>query len=256
VPYQRHPFGRLRRWWLGGMLCALAAGTGCNSVTPDPPTDSPDQFAVPRALLMTGLRREGIVDARVLAAMDRVPREQFVLPGDRSRAYEDRALGIGRGQTISQPYVVALMTALLELSGTERVLEIGTGSGYQAAVLALVARQVYSIEIDPTLADVAARRLHDLGYANVSVRAGDGFFGWPEEAPFDAVIVTAVAPQVPPALVEQLKDGGRLVMPLGAGDDQDLVRVRKQGGQITIERVAAVAFVPMTGAVRRTPRAE
>ncbi|MCK6557019.1 protein-L-isoaspartate(D-aspartate) O-methyltransferase [Candidatus Binatia bacterium] len=247
--------GCSRRRWAVGLALALVTATGCNSVTADPPTDPADTYAAPRARLIAGLRGEGIRDPRVLAAIERVPRQDFVLPADRSRAYEDRALGIERGQTISQPYVVALMTELLELTGTERVLEVGTGSGYQAAVLALVAAQVYSIEIDPTLAAVAAGRLRRLGYDNVSVRVGDGFFGWPEAAPFDAVMVTAVAPQVPPALVAQLKDGGRLVMPLGTGDRQDLIRGRKRDGQLVIERVAPVAFVPMTGAVRVTPPA-
>lgn len=252
--YPAKAFGRLCRFGVGGLALTLATGVGCNSVTSDLPTTSPDQYVSQRTLLVAGLRREGIYDSRVLAAMERVPREEFVSPRDRGRAYEDRALGIARGQTISQPYVVALMTQLLELTGTERVLEVGTGSGYQAAILALVAHQVYSIEIDPILAGVATERLRRLGYQNVAVRTGDGFYGWPEAAPFDAAIVTAVAPQVPPLLVEQLADGGRLVMPLGGGDRQDLIRGRKHDGELVVERVAPVAFVPMTGAVRATPR--
>jgi protein-L-isoaspartate(D-aspartate) O-methyltransferase len=178
-----------------------------------------------------------------------------VLPEDRDRAYADQALPIPGGQTISQPYVVALMSQLLELRGDERVLEVGTGSGYQAAVLTLLAREVYSVEIDPQLADTARQRLQRLGYRNAQVRAGDGFYGWEEAAPFDAVILTAAAPTIPERLVAQLKSGGRVVMPLGEGGHETLIRARKDAGGLTTERIAAVAFVPMTGAVR-TPHPE
>ena len=182
--------------------------------------------------------------------MAQVPREQFVRPQDRGRAYANRALPIAGGQTISQPYIVGLMSQLLELRGGERVLEVGTGSGYQAAVLALLARDVYSIEIDAGLADSARTRLRVLGYANVRVRTGDGFYGWEEVAPFDAIIVTAVAPHIPQRLVDQLKPGGRLVMPVGDEAQQALIRGRKADGGLQTERVADVVFVPMTGAVR------
>jgi protein-L-isoaspartate(D-aspartate) O-methyltransferase len=235
-----------------GALLVVALGSACKSVSSDPPTDAAALTAA-RARLVSHLQAEGISDERVLEALLEVPRHDFVLPRDLGRAYADEALPIAGGQTISQPYIVALMTELLELRGGERVLEVGTGSGYQAAVLSRIADEVYSIEIDPLLADTAQHRLHALGYTNVNVRAGDGFYGWPEAAPFDAIIVTAVAPEVPAPLVAQLKVDGRLVMPLGGGDRQTLVRGRKREDELTLERVAAVAFVPMTGVVRASP---
>ncbi len=204
--------------------------------------------------LVTELRFEGITDARVLGAIARVPRHEFVRPEDRARAYNNQALPIGGGQTISQPYVVARMTELLDLHDQARVLEIGTGSGYQAAVLSLLAQAVYSIEIDPQLADSARERLQRLGYDNVQVRAGDGFYGWPEAAPFDAILITAAAAQVPDRLIAQLRSEGMLVMPLGESGGQTLTRIRKRNGTLEREHFDDVAFVPMTGAVRqRTP---
>ncbi len=232
-----------------GVLATLMTVAPCDA---GPPTMPPAaDVARARARLLDELRLEGIRDARVLEAVGRVPREAFVRPEDRTHAYDNHALPIAAGQTISQPYVVALMTELLELRGGERVLEVGTGSGYQAAVLAALVRDVYSIEIEPTLADTARQRLQRLGVGNVQVRAGDGFFGWPEAAPFDAVIITATAPRVPERLVEQLKPDGRLVMPLDEGYQQILIRARKRPGGLAIERVAGVLFVPMVGAVRR-----
>jgi len=239
--------------WMGCAVLAVLSGTACNSLNSDPPSDSATGFAAARTRLIDQLRAEGITDARVLTAMAEVPRHEFVLPRELHRAYANEALPIAAGQTISQPYIVALMTELLELRGDERVLEVGTGSGYQAAVLSRLAQEVYSVEIDPNLATAARERLQTLGYRNISVRAGDGFYGWPEAAPFDAIIVTAVAPRVPSHLVEQLKSGGRLVMPLGEGDHQVLVRGRKRADGLQVERVAAVAFVPMTGAIRVEP---
>jgi len=200
--------------------------------------------------MLEHLQAQGIRDAQVLRAMRRVPRDEFVRPEDRKLAYADQALPTSGGQTISQPYIVALMTELLQVRGDERVLEIGTGSGYQAAVLSLLAREVYSIEIDATLADAARRRLQRLGYHKVQVRAGDGFYGWEEAAPFDAIIVTAAAPRVPERLVAQLKIGGCLVMPLDEGGRHTLIRARKQADGLKIERFADVTFVQMTGAVR------
>lgn len=232
-------------WVLAGVLAAGA----CTRATSDAPS-SGSEIAAARTALLDELRTQGITDRRVVSALARVPREQFVRPQDRTYAYANRALPIGGGQTISQPYIVALMTQLLELHGDERVLEVGTGSGYQAAVLALLARDVYSIEIDAGLADSARVRLRALGYTNVSVRAGDGFYGWEEAAPFDAIIVTAVAPRVPERLIDQLKPGGCLVMPLGEGAQQTLIRGRKRDGGLQTERFAEVLFVPMTGAVR------
>lgn len=225
----------------------------CNGMSKDYP-DPEEVRLQARDGLIAELRQEGIRDARVLEVISKVPREEFVLEGDRHRAYENRALAIERGQTISQPLIVAMMTELLELKGEEKVLEIGTGSGYQAAVLSLLAKEVFSIEIDPVLATQARERLHRLGYRNVHVRQGDGFYGWPEEAPFDGIIVTAVAPRIPEPLVDQLRAGGALVLPLEEGWNETLVRARKrEDGSLQIERFGSVAFVPMRGAIR-TPK--
>ncbi len=232
-------------WNLTGLLFCV----GCHSSPPDP-VGSAAELAAARARLAHNLQLQGISDVRVLAAIAAVPRHEFVRPQDRDLAYTDQALPIAGGQTISQPYIVALMTQLLELRGDERVLEIGTGSGLQAAVLAVLAREVYSIEIDPMLAAAAAGRLRALGYANVQVRAGDGFYGWEEAAPFDAVIVTAAAPRIPERLVAQLKPGGRLVMPLAEDGQQTLIRGYKEGSELRITPVTGVIFVPMTGAVQ------
>ena len=189
------------------------------------------------------------LDAGVLEAMRRVPRHAFVPASLRGLAYDDRPLPIGYGQTISEPYIVALMTDLLRLPPHSRVLEIGTGSGYQAAVLAELGHQVYSIEIVPALAGQAATRLSGLGYTTVHVRRGDGYFGWPEAAPFDAIVVTAAATQIPPPLLEQLNPGGRMVIPVGAAFlVQQLMLIEKLAdGTIRTEALLPVAFVPLTG---------
>ena len=189
-------------------------------------------------------------DARVLAAMRAVPRHAFVEPALRGRAYDDGPLPIGHGQTISQPYVVAAMTELAQAGPGTRVLEVGTGSGYQAAVLAELGGEVYSIELLEPLAERAAKTLADLGYERVQLRQGDGYRGWPEAAPFDAIVVTAAPPEVPPALLEQLKPGGRLVIPVGRGWQELEVHTRTPQGVIR-ERIFAVRFVPMTGEIRR-----
>jgi len=191
----------------------------------------------------------GVRDARTLAALRKVPRHLFVPAALAGDAYADHALPIGHDQTISQPYVVAFMTEALGLRGGETVLEVGTGSGYQAAVLAEIAARVYTIEIVVPLAEEARERLARLGYRNVEVRAGDGYRGWPDKAPFDAVIVTAAAPRIPEPLKQQLKDGGRLVIPVGDAE-QELIVLTRQGGRFTEERVLPVRFVPMTGQVR------
>jgi protein-L-isoaspartate(D-aspartate) O-methyltransferase len=191
--------------------------------------------------------REG-VDERVLAAVARVPRHLFVPEQFQDDAYANRPLPIGHGQTISQPYVVALMTDLLGLGADAVVLEVGTGCGYQTAVLAQLAREVYSIEIVEPLGTAAAERLAALGYGNIEVRIGDGYAGWPEHAPYDGIVVTAAAPEVPPALVEQLKPGGRLVIPVGAGTfGQTLMLLtRRADGGVDESSVLPVAFVPFT----------
>jgi protein-L-isoaspartate(D-aspartate) O-methyltransferase len=202
------------------------------------------------AMVERQIAARGIRDRRVLDAMQRVPRHLFVPADERGAAYADRPLPIGSGQTISQPYIVALMSEVLELRGEERVLEIGTGSGYQAAVLAELAREVYSIEIVPELAERARQALAATGYGRVQVRTGDGSHGWPEAAPFDAIIGTAAPEEVPPALLDQLKPGGRLVLPVGPDEDQVLVRIVRTDSTFTRETLAPVRFVPMTGAVR------
>ena len=188
-----------------------------------------------------------IQDELVLEAMRTVPRHRFVPAYVRGSAYRDAPLPIGEGQTISQPYVVAFMTEALQLSGGEKVLEIGTGSGYQAAVLALIAGEVISVERLPRLAEEARRTLAELGYDNVRVVVGDGTQGWPEEAPYDAIMVTAASPEVPAPLLQQLAEGGRLVAPVGPRHTQQLVRVRREGEEFGREDLLGVAFVPLIG---------
>jgi len=208
-----------------------------------------DAYSMKRKRMVTGqLRSRGIRDKRVLEAMAGIPRHEFVPEHLRSQAYEDYPLPIGEGQTISQPYIVALMTQHLELEADDKVLEIGTGSGYQAAVLARIAARVFSIEINPRLADSAARTLKDLGIDNVSVKCGDGFFGYPDEAPFDAIIVTCAVGMIPSPLFEQLSEGGRLILPLGEpAYFQTLTLIVKEHGKQVVKRSIDVRFVPMTG---------
>jgi protein-L-isoaspartate(D-aspartate) O-methyltransferase len=182
----------------------------------------------------------------VLTAMLKVERHLFVPRDLQSQAYQDHPLPIGEGQTISQPYIVALMTELLDFTGGEKVLEIGTGSGYQAAILAELVKEVYTIEIVESLASSARKKLDELGYRNIQVRAGDGYKGWPDAAPFDAVIVTAAPDHIPQPLIDQLKEGGRLVIPVGAGF-QTLKRIVKREGKVVTQDIIPVMFVPMTG---------
>jgi protein-L-isoaspartate(D-aspartate) O-methyltransferase len=206
-----------------------------------------DPFLMAREnMVAQQIAARGLRDPRVLAAMRAVPRHEFVPEAERARAYEDHPLGIGHGQTISQPFVVALMTELAHPGPDAKVLEIGTGCGYQTAVLAELAREVYSIEYVAPLAQRAAKTLARLGYKNVHVRAGDGFGGWPEHAPFDAIVLTASPRQVPPPLLEQLKTGGRLVTPEG-GDEQTLRVYNCLADGFAIEDVLPVRFVPMVG---------
>jgi protein-L-isoaspartate(D-aspartate) O-methyltransferase len=201
---------------------------------------------VARMEFQLALRRRGISDQAVLRAMDEVPREHFVVAELSDNAYADQALPIACGQTISQPYVVAFMTEQLDVEPRQRVLEIGTGSGYQAAILSRLAREVVSVERYRTLADAARERLKTLGYANVTVIAGDGFAGVPERAPFDRIIVTAAAEEVPAALVDQLDDGGKLVMPVGPRDGtQHIIKLTKTAAGLTRQTLIAVRFVPL-----------
>lgn len=208
-----------------------------------------DQYLQKRkAMVENDIKGRGIKGQKVLDVMGRIPRHLFVDEHLKDKAYADYPLPIGEGQTISQPYVVALMTEALTLKSTDKVLEIGTGSGYQAAVLAEIVREVYTIEIRKSLADMAAKRLRDLGYKNVRVKYADGYFGWEEYAPFDAIIITAAANHIPIPLIKQLKEGGRLIIPLGSTVYyQVLTLASKHKGDLDVVQMGSVAFVPMTG---------
>jgi protein-L-isoaspartate(D-aspartate) O-methyltransferase len=239
-------------WWLFAFAvavtsCVQHAGVNAAS-TPDASEASPTGYDSPEAQaarerLVARIAAKHRLSPRVVGAMRDVPRHLFV-DGSIERAYRDRPLPIGWGQTISQPSIVALMSELLDLGGTERVLEIGTGSGYQAAVLARLAAHVDSIEIIPALAEAARSRLIALGFANVDVRTGDGNLGWPERPPFDRILLTAAPPSVPNRLLDQLADGGVLVAPVGPEGGQRLVRWRKRAGAL-VEDLGRVVFVPM-----------
>ena len=205
-----------------------------------------DEFKRRRLRLVEQLRGRGIRDQAVLEALKRVPRHRFVPAAQIQSAYADHPLPIGRGQTISQPYIVAYMTEAAEVSRGEKVLEIGTGSGYQAAVLAEVAREVYTVEIIPDLAESAARLLGGLGYQNIRVKTGNGYEGWAEHAPYDAIVVTAAPSEIPRALVEQLAVNGKMVIPVG-DSAQEMVVVTKGPGGLVEERTIPVRFVPMVG---------
>lgn len=204
-----------------------------------------NEFAEKRRIMVASqIRRRGIKGERVLAALEKVPRHLFVPARYQRQAYSDEPLPIGMNQTISQPYIVAYMVEQLQLNGSEKVLEIGTGSGYQTAVLAELALRVFSIEIIPQLARQAKKIITQLGYKNVNFRTGDGYLGWPEEAPFDAIIVSAAPPEIPPRLLEQLAVGGRMIVPVGE-DQQDLVFLLHTGQRVEQFRKIPVRFVPM-----------
>jgi protein-L-isoaspartate(D-aspartate) O-methyltransferase len=227
----------------GGVVQTMAV----TSKQSDRTVDQPSQRRQRLQMVEQQIRSRGVTSAPVLAAMEQVPRHLFVPDSERGQAYEDHPLPIGGGQTISQPYIVAVMTELLDLPPRSKVLEIGTGSGYQAAVLSRVAGQVYSIEIVPELGARARATLSRLGYENVQVRVGDGYRGWPEAAPFDGILITAAPQAVPPPLVAQLKPGGRMVLPVGGFDQNLIVLTKNPDGTVKQEKVLPVRFVPMTG---------
>jgi protein-L-isoaspartate(D-aspartate) O-methyltransferase len=230
------------------VIVALVLPAACCADQPGDLASQQDSFIAARtAMVSRQIAGRGVRDTRVLAAMRDVPRHLFVPPDLQSSAYDDRPLAIGHGQTISQPYIVALMTEIVRPQASDRALEIGTGSGYQAAVLSGLVSHVYSIEIVEPLAREAERRLKSLGYANVTVRTGDGYAGWPEMAPFDRIVVTAAPDHVPQPLVDQLRPGGRLVIPVGSiFEGQELQLLEKNtSGQVRTEHITPVAFVPL-----------
>jgi protein-L-isoaspartate(D-aspartate) O-methyltransferase len=223
----------------------------CGDKAPPPSGDTPDAFGVVRARMVEEIRDAGgVVDPRVLDAMRAVPRHEFVPEAQRPAAYENRALPIGEGQEISPPFIVAIMAELAEIDADDTVLEIGTGSGYGAAVLARLARVVHTIEIVPALGEAARARLARLGVDNVAVHVGDGYAGWPEAAPYDAIVVTAAPPEVPAPLKEQLKVGGRLVIPVGERHQRLMVLTRTAAG-FERSRILGVEFSPMKGAAQK-----
>jgi protein-L-isoaspartate(D-aspartate) O-methyltransferase len=252
-------------WWLSLIVMVALAGCG-NGSTPEAddstvaltatvpeatinvavaPTEDPETVLAREEMVRWQIEQRGVSDPRILDAMRSVPRHLFVPPDYVGRAYEDHPLPIGLGQTISQPYIVAWMTELLDLESDFTVLEIGTGSGYQAAVLAEIVDQVYTIEIIPELADSARERLRRLGYDNIEVLRADGYWGWPEHAPFDAIIVTAAPDHVPQPLVQQLKPGARLVIPIGPpGGYQSLWQFALEEGGLVGKEIGGVRFVP------------
>jgi protein-L-isoaspartate(D-aspartate) O-methyltransferase len=230
-------------------MITLLAVAGCNRAQ----TSVADFASERERMVKEQLVIHGVNEERVLAAMNKVPREQFVPEHLRAASYTDQPLPIGYEQTISQPYIVAFMTEQLRPQPQDRLLEIGTGSGYQAAILAELVAEVYSIEIIEPLAKQAEATLQRLGYKNVHVKVGDGYKGWLEHAPFDAVIVTCAPDHVPKPLIEQLKEGGRMIIPVGGFGDQDLYLLEKKNGQLERRAVSAVRFVPMTGEASRHP---
>jgi protein-L-isoaspartate(D-aspartate) O-methyltransferase len=226
------------------LVIAVVVATGCQRN----PASSSEFAAERQKMVEQQLKPRGIRDERVLAAMAKVPREEFVSENLRGQSYVDSALPIGHDQTISQPFIVAYMTEQLRLQPTDRVLEIGTGSGYQAAVLAELAKDVYTVEIIEPLAKEASARLARLGYNNAHVKAGDGYQGWAEVAPFDAIIVTCAPDKVPAPLTQQLKDGGRMIVPVGTTMmDQQLYLLEKKNGELAQTAILPVRFVPMVG---------
>ena len=242
---------RCRRFWiaavLGAQLLAPGCGDGFDGSDAGAPSSDPTRQAERERMVERQIEARGVKDTAVLRAMRQVPRHLFVPVSYAPQAYWDGPLAIGHGQMISQPYIVAFMAEALRLRGDDRVLEIGTGSGYQTAVLAQLARDVFSIEIVKPLAERAAGKLKELGYANVQVRAGDGYQGWPEHAPYDAILVSAAPDHIPQPLLDQLAVGGRMILPLGKKFSQDLMLIRRTHSGYERTPLLPVAFVPMTG---------
>ena len=232
---------------LVGLSLVLAAGCGGAADKEEPVNEDAQMWRRLNAMVDGQIEGRGVSDPATLKAMREVPRWEFVPADMRNRAFEDNPLPIGEGQTISQPYIVAYMTEALNLQPDDRVLEVGTGSGYQAGILAEIASEVYTIEIVEPLGERARETLERLGYDNVHVRIGDGYRGWPEEAPFDAIIVTCAPDHVPQPLLDQLDEGGRLVLPLGGRYPQMLKRYTRRGDTFDEEDLEPVLFVPMTG---------
>ncbi len=248
MPRKTHPTNlppRPTRLWAEALAAALilAAMPACS-----PAGESEGDLVAQRdAMVRTQIEARGVTDPATLAAMRAVPRHEFLPLRLRGEAHGDYPLPIGHGQTISQPYVVAFMTEAIRPQPGEKILEVGAGSGYQAAVLAQMGANVFTIEIVEPLAEMARQTLARLGYGNAKVRHGDGYRGWPEEAPFDAIIVTCAPDKIPPDLVAQLRDGGRMIIPVGGGMSQELVLLRKHGDSIEKQAILPVRFVPMTG---------
>ena len=240
-----------RRRRAGSLTIVLSLLAGC-AVSGSAAAQTDAYQSLRDQMVEKQIRKRGVDASNVLEAMRAVPRHEFMPPYTRELAYSDQPVRIGSGQTISQPYIVGLMTSLLELDGSEKVLEIGTGSGYQAAVLSQVAKEVYSIEILDELGSSARSKLEELGYDNVHVKIADGYRGWPDEAPFDAIMVTAAPPRIPGPLIDQLKVGGRMVVPVGAYF-QELWVITKEADGYTTRKDIPVRFVPMVGEIEKQP---
>jgi protein-L-isoaspartate(D-aspartate) O-methyltransferase len=243
----------LKRWVIiGHILAAAVIVTAGVQAAEESPADNERFESRRKQMVDRQIRARGIRNPDILCAMTTVPRHRFVPYRVRQSAYRDTPLPIGKGQTISQPYIVGLMSEVLQLDRSTKVLEIGTGSGYQAAVLAELAGQVYTIEIIASLGETAKKTLQDLGYGNVHVRIGDGYKGWPDQAPFDAIIVTCAPTHIPQPLKDQLAEGGKLVIPVGTAGHQELVLLTKRKGQIERQKIIPVRFVPMVNDKGRT----
>jgi protein-L-isoaspartate(D-aspartate) O-methyltransferase len=240
-----------RAWLAAGFLLASSAGlaAGGRTLVAPPPARLDPYVQLRRSMVTEQIRRRGVKEPSVLSAMEQVPRHLFVPAAQQGQAYEDHPLDVGSGRTIYQPYVVALMTSLLDLDPGKTVLEVGTGSGYHAAVLSRIARKVYSIEISPPVAAEAEKRLAELGYRNVDIRVGDGYKGWPEAGPFDAILLSAAPLKIPAPLLQQLRVGGKMVVAEG-GFIQDLLVITKTADGLEKRTVIPVRLSPMTGQVR------